>query len=341
MEQISTGLPSLAVVYLRYGAPSEVMEVRRERVPFPGPGQALVAMRRAPIHPADLNTIEGTYGIPREPPAVGGGEGVGVIAKVGAGVEGLRLGQMVRLPAGVGTWREFFVAEAAQLRHLPEGLTLDQAAGLTVNPPTAWRMLEDFVSLAPGDWIAQNAANSAVGRCVIQIARQRGWKTVNLVRRPEVVAELKALGAEAVLVEEGEVSRRVREITGSSPVRLALNAVGGESAQNLARILSPGGTLVTYGGMSRRPFAVGAGPLIFKDLRYRGFWITRWFQEASPQTAEAMLAEIATLMRAGKLEIPVARRFSLEEAGAAIACAQTSGRRGKVMFAMDGRTDAL
>ncbi|NUN93239.1 MAG: zinc-binding dehydrogenase [Verrucomicrobiae bacterium] len=335
MEQIFTGLSSLAVVYRRYGAPSEVVEVAREEIPPPGPGEALVAMRRAPIHPADLNTLEGTYGIPREPPAVGGGEGVGVIAKIGDGVEGWRLGQMVRLPPGVGTWREHFVAKASRLRPLPEGLTLDQAAGLTVNPPTAWRMLEDFVSLLPGDWIAQNAANSAVGRCVIQIARHRGWKTLNLVRRPEWVAELEALGADAVLVEDEDLPRRAREAVGGSPIPLALNAVGGESARSLSRILASGGTLVTYGGMSRRPISLGAGPMIFKDLRYRGFWVTRWFQEAPPEKAAAMIEEIAALMRAGKLEIPVARRFPLGEARAAIALAQAGGRRGKVMFAME------
>lgn len=326
--------PSLAVVFQRHGPPLEVTSVEREEVPRPGPGQVLIAMRRAPIHPADLNTIEGTYGTARPPPAVGGGEGAGVVEEMGTGVAGLRVGQVVRPPPGLGTWREFLVAEAKETWPLPEGLTLEQAAGITVNPPTAWRMLEDFVKLEPGDWIAQNAANSAVGRCAIQVARHRGLKTLNLVRRPELEAELKAIGADVVLVEGENLGKRVKELTGGRPIRLALNAVGGESALNLSRALGAGGVLVTYGGMSKQPFTVGAGPLIFKDLQYRGFWVSRWFREAPRERTLAMIAQIADLVRVGKLEIPVAGQFPLSEARAALELAMAGGRAGKVMFAM-------
>lgn len=327
---------SLAVVFRRHGPPLEVIAVEREEVPRPGPGQVLIAMRRAPIHPADLNTIEGTYGTVRPPPAVGGGEGAGVVEETGTGVEGLRVGQVVRPSPGLGTWREFLVADAKDAWPLPEGLTLEQAAGLTVNPPTAWRMIEDFVKLKPGDWVTQNAANSAVGRCVIQIAHHRGLRTLNLVRRPELVEELKAIGADVVLVEGENLSKRAKELTGGKEVRLALNAVGGESALNLSRALGAGGVLVTYGGMSKQPFMIGAGPLIFKDLQYRGFWVSRWFREAPRERALAMIAEIASLVRAGKLEIPVARQFPLAEARAALELAMAGGRAGKVMFTMGG-----
>ena len=336
MPPPSDSRSSLAVVFCRHGPPLEVTAVEREEVPRPGPGQVLIAMRRALIHPADLNTIEGTYGMVRPPPAVGGGEGAGVVEEIGMGVEGLRVGQVVRPSPGLGTWREFLVTEAKDTLPLPEGLTLEQAAGLTVNPPTAWRMLEDFVTLEPGDWIAQNAANSAVGRCVIQIARHRGLKTLNLVRRPELEAELKAIGADVVLSEGENVGRRVKELTGGCPIRLALNAVGGERALNLSRALGTGGVLVTYGGMSKQPFAVGAGPLIFKDLQYRGFWVSRWFRDAPRERAMGMIAEISALVRAGKLEIPVARKFLLSEAHAALELAMAGGRAGKVMFAMGG-----
>jgi trans-2-enoyl-CoA reductase len=325
---------SLAVVYRRHGPPPEVVAVEAEDVPPAGAGQARIAMRRAPIHPADLNTIEGTYGTPRPPPAVGGGEGCGVVEELGSGATGLRLGQWVRPPPGTGTWREFLVADAGEVWPLPEGLTAEQAAGLTVNPPTAWRMLEDFVRLAPGDWVAQNAANSAVGRCVIQVARHRGWRTLNLVRRPELVAELKKLGADEVLLEGENLARRAAEVAGGRPIRLALNAVGGESALNLSRALAPGGVLVTYGGMSRQPFTVGAGPLIFKDLQYRGFWVSRWFKAAPRERIVGMLGEIAELVRAGRLEVPVAKQFALRDARAAIEMARSGGRAGKVMFRM-------
>jgi NADPH:quinone reductase-like Zn-dependent oxidoreductase len=97
-----------------------------------------------------------------------------------------------------GTWSQFMVANAATAIRLPPEMNAFQAAMLTVNPSSAWGMLNSFVELAPGEWILQNAANSAVGRCVIQIARSSGSRTLNLVRPPDVIEELKLLGADAV-----------------------------------------------------------------------------------------------------------------------------------------------
>jgi trans-2-enoyl-CoA reductase len=196
-------------------------------------------------------------------------------------------------------------------------------------------MLNDFVSLQPGDWVLQNAANSAVGRCVIQIARARGWKTINVVRRPELIEELKALGADEVLVAGEQTAKEIRAVAGQQPIRLALNAVGGDSALDQLKVLAPLGVQVTYGGMSKLPVTVPTGILIFNDVIVRGFWMTRWYENASAAAVQGMWSELAEWMQQGALKIPVERVFSLDEVAAAVALARKGERSGKVLLKLN------
>ena len=321
-----------AIVFHQYGAPVEVARVEEIEVPEPLPDEARVRVLVAPINPADLNTIEGTYPIRPALPGVPGVEGVAVVESVGAEVEQVRIGDRVLLPHGFGAWRKAGVAKAGSLRVVPSDIAVEQAAMLKNNPATALRMLRDFEPLAPGDWVLQNAANSAVGRAVIQIAHASGLRTVNVVRRPELVAELKALGADAVLVDGEDLGGEISASTADATLRLALNAVGGESALRLANALAPGGTVVTYGAMSRKPLRIPNGLLIFQDLRWRGFWVSQWYRQASPEACETMFAELFALAQRGVIHAPVERIYPLEEASAALAHAAQSGRAGKILF---------
>jgi NADPH:quinone reductase-like Zn-dependent oxidoreductase len=97
------------------------------------------------------------------------------------------------------------VISAGGLSTLPADADLQQLAMLAINPPTAALLLGEYVDLKPGDWVVQNAANSGVGRWVIAFAKARGLKTVNIVRRPELAAELKAIGGDVVVVESTDV----------------------------------------------------------------------------------------------------------------------------------------
>lgn len=323
-----------AVRIHQHGDPLAVIRVEDIPLPAVGRGQVLVRMTAAPINPADINTLEGKYAILNPLPAVPGIEGAGVITELGEGVTQLRVGQRVKPPAALGSWRAAFVADAVEVLPLPAISTDEQAAMLYVNPPTALRMIEDFVVLRAGDWLIQNAANSAVGRLVIQLARLRGIRTINLVRRAELIDELRALGATAVLTDEAGLPQAVRELTGDHAPRLGLNAVGGDSALQLAKALAPHATLVTYGAMSRQPFRVPASLLIFKDLRLRGFWITEWYKAASSEQTARMIEQLAGWLAAGDLKIPVARTYPLNEAKAAVTHAMQPGRDGKILFRM-------
>src|SRR5438876_752466 len=151
-------------VYSAHGNPADVLRVESQPWPKPGPGEVVVEMRAAPINPADLNAIEGKYPGKREVPAVPGFEGSGIVSELGKNVSKLTIGSLVILPHDIGTWREACAVKAKQLVVVPSGVDPVQAAMLKINPLTAWRLLHGYVALKAGDWVIQNAANSAAGR---------------------------------------------------------------------------------------------------------------------------------------------------------------------------------
>src|SRR5437867_8785008 len=222
-----------AAVYDTHGNPAAVLGVESRPWPSPGTGEAVVKMRAAPIHPADMNQIEGKCPVRPELPATAGFEGAGVGVDAGGSASTIRAGTVVILPHNLGTWHEAVAVKATELVAVPPGIDPVHAAMLKINPMTAWRLLHDYVDLKKGDWLIQNAANSAAGHAVIQIARELGYKTVNVVRRDELIDELRAEGGDAVIVDGENLRHEVKDATSNAPIHLGLNAVGGESALRL------------------------------------------------------------------------------------------------------------
>ena len=238
---------------------------------------------------------------------------------------------------GMGTWRTALQAPASHFLKLTEEdrdrITPTQAATVSVNPCTAWAMLRGWVGggdtppdsgrgegLRPGEWFVQNGANSGVGRSAIQLARTWGAKSMNVIRaRPggeeeteDLKKELRELGADVVVTEDEAAEKGFGERVkseflggGREKVKLGLNCVGGKSAINQAKILAPGSTQITYGAMAKQPLTVPAGFLIFKDVRFAGFWVSRW---AEVNAAEKMKAvkEVLELIRQKRfVDVPI------------------------------------
>src|SRR5919112_5983870 len=253
-----------SVRFHEFGDPAEVLRVEEVPRPEPRAGEVLVRMRARPINPSDLLTVRGLYGSLPVPPATPGLEGMGEVAAVGEGVTHLSEGQRV-IPLGVaGTWAEYVVAPAAQLIPVPDGVSDQTAAQFVVNPLTAWIMTVEELGLQPGEWLLQTAAGSTLGRVVLQIARQRGFKTINVVRRREQGEELKALGADEVIcTDEEDIPERVKQITGREGLRKAIDAVGGETGAAVMRSLARGGVMLVYGLLSAKPMPIDGGRMIF------------------------------------------------------------------------------
>jgi len=313
-------------VYSTHGNPADVLRIESQPWPTPGADEVVVEMQAAPINPADLNAIEGKYPGKREVPAVPGFEGSGIVSELGENVSKLTIGSLVILPHDLGTWREACAVRAEQLVVVPSQVDPVQAAMLKINPLTAWRLLHGYVELKTGDWVIQNAANSAAGRAVIQIAHALGYKTVNVVRREELIDELRADGGDAVLTDS------VKNATGGAPIHLGLNAVGGESALRLMNCLAASGTLVTFGAMSLQPLKIPNGLLIFKDLRFRGIWINKWYDNATPAERMAAFNPIFEMAGRGLLQTKVEKSYPLNEIKAAVEHAAHAQRRGKIIF---------
>ena len=318
----------------RFGDPSTVARVAERPDPQAEPGKVLVRMAAMPINPADLLSIEGRYGVRPDLPAIPGFEGAGRVEAVGDGVEGFAEGDVV-VPFGGNCWREKMTARPAALMKLPANTDIEQAAMLKANPATAEAMLT-LVDLQAGDWIIQNAANSAVGQNLVLAARDRGLRTVNLVRREGPVAMLKALGADAILVDggtdPGRLAASVGEITGEARPRLAIDAIGGTATGCLAASVAEAGLVVNYGLLSGEACRIDPFHLVFRDVRVRGFWLSKWFQEEGTDAAPELYRRLAQRLASGALNTPVEARYSFDRIAEALVHAARSGRSGKILI---------
>ena len=324
-----------AVVYETHGNPAEVLRVETRPWPKPAADEVVVQIRAAPINPADLNAIEGKYPVRPELPATPGFEGAGVVIDLGSDVTGMTAGALVILPHNLGTWREAVAVKASELVAVPPEIEPVHAAMLKINPMTAWRLLHDYVDLKSDDWLIQNAANSAAGRAVIQIANDLGYKTVNVVRRAELIDELRSEGSDVVLNDGENLREEVKNATSGAPIRLGLNAVGGESALRLANCLAPGSTVVTFGAMSLQPLKIPNGLLIFKDLRFCGIWINKWYDNATMAERMDAFRPLFEMAKRGLLKTKVERAYPISETKAAVAHAAQGKRSGKIIFSFE------
>lgn len=320
-------LSGTRLVFRQTGKPNEVLETESFVPRKPKPGEVLVRILAAPINPADLNTIEGTYGVKLELPATPGVEGCGEV--VTSGDAAFSPGDRVIFLRRADTWATHTTVAADSLFKLPPGIDPLQAAMLKVNPATAWQLLH---GAAKGEWIVQNAGNSAVGRCVIQIARDLGIHTISFVRRAELIDELRALGGDHVFPDDEAGLAAAKSALGGANAVLAFNAVGGDSALRVMKLLREGGGHITYGAMGRKPVTMPNGLLIFRDIRVRGLWVTRWIENAPPAEVHSVYQDLASRVAAGKLAQPVDKTYHLAEFNDALARLDATERAGKVLF---------
>jgi len=199
-----------AIQLTKYGEPEESLRLAEIAEPDrPKPGQILIRVEYAPINDNDMLLARGLYTIQPKIPSVIGNEGAGKVLAVGDGVHNVKIGDRVVVPLGVFSWAEKVLAPAEKAIVLPAEIDPRQAAMLSINPPAAALLLEEFVSLKRGDWIVQNASNSGVGRSVIAFAKQKGVRTNNIVRRPELIQELKDI-VPMLFFWRGQMPRRKR-----------------------------------------------------------------------------------------------------------------------------------
>lgn len=319
-----------------YGVPEEV--ARCVEVPDPAAPAADEVVFRVlafPINPADVWFCRGLYRLKPPLPATPGAECVGRVEAVGRDVTDVRPGDLV-INLQRENWASMRTVRAKDVIVIPPDMEIAQAAMLRINPPTVEMLLTDIVDLKPGDWIIQNAANSGVGRLVASFARQRGLRTINLVRREGLFPELAALGADICLVDGPDLAARVAAATGGAPVVYGIDAVGGEATRRMGECIAESGTVCNYGAMSDEEPVFGRAELIFRDVRLVGMMLGRQLAKRSDEDVRALYADLARRMRAGEYRVPVDHVYPIEEIAEALRHTQRAAHAGKILVAPNG-----
>jgi mitochondrial enoyl-[acyl-carrier protein] reductase / trans-2-enoyl-CoA reductase len=324
------------VQFSAFGTPHEVAVcVEASDVGAPGPDEVVIEVLAFPINPADLLTMTGGYAIRPQLPATLGAECVGRIAAVGSGVRHLAVDDRV-INLGRDNWCQRRRVPAAQALKVPGDADPLQLAMLKVNPATALMMLRNYVDLQPGDWVIQDAANSGIGTSLIRLASADGIRTVNVVRRESLVAPLREIGGDVVVVDGADLAERVRQASGDASIRLAIDAIGGAMVLRLADCLGEGGTVVNYGLLSGEPCQLGGHHTIFKGITLTGFWLQKALTAMARQDLEKLYADLAARIADGTLRVEVEATYAIEEIKAALAHAEREGRGGKVLVLPNG-----
>lgn len=321
------------LLFENHGNPAGVLKLREFETPDLQPGEVLLKIYAAPLNPADLNFIEGTYGIKPQLPSAAGMECFATVVESRS--EKFHPRDSVIPVARIGGWASHAVTSADNLILVPNGIDPLQAAMLKVNPATAWLLLHKFHDLQEGDWVALNASNSGVGQCVVQLAKTIGVHTLCFLRNTDLAKDLSVLGATAIFEDSPDGFTEAREIVGNEKVKLAFNAVGGDSALRLMKLLDDGGTHITYGAMGRKPLTIPNGSLIFEDIRFRGLWVTQWMENSPREEVEKTYAILAGHILGGRVKQEVDSVFPLENFHEALARLEANARRGKILFRPD------
>jgi len=324
-----------AVRFEAFGEPGQVLGVAEVPEPVPGPGEVLVRMIASPVNPSDLLVVRGRYGVLPPLPATPGFEGVGVVEDSGPGLLGrfYRGRRVAVINQEGGNWAEKVVLPALRVVPVPPDLPDDQVASFFVNPATALALTRHVLRVPKGAWLLQTAAGSTLGRMIIKLGRHDGFRTMNVVRRPEAVDELKALGADAVICSaDAPIDEQVRSLTGGHGVAHAIDPVGGEAGSQVFRALAEDARMVVYGLLSDEPIRFDPRAMIAGKRVIEGFWLGHWMQSRSKLKAVALFREIAGLIRSGVLASDPGRTFPLDAVLDAAREADSVGRRGKTLL---------
>ena len=323
-----------AVQFSETGNPPDVVELIDLKTADIGSDEVLIDVEAASINPSHLLTLAGGYGVQPKLPAIPGAEGGGIVREVGSKVTNVKLGDRVMIPPYSGTWRQQVVVKADTIIVvLPTAGDPIQMAMLMANPPTAWLLLKTVIDLKPGDWVIQNAANSAVGQYVMQLAGIYGLKTVNVVRRDGLGDFVARAGGDICAVDGPDLGERVKAATGGSEIKLAIDAVAGNSTQYLADCLVDGGTIANYGLLSKEPCQLWPDDIIFREITLTGVWLTLWLRKYSTlEERKAVYSELVSYIAEGRMRAEIEATYTLNQIKDAVAHAMRGGRNGKVIL---------
>lgn len=324
------------------GEPSDVIELNTVSEPALGQEDVLISMEAAPMNPSDFLFVRGIYGVRAAFPSPVGAEGVGRVAKIGSKVDpALRGKRVLILPTyEQGTWADEVVVPVRNLVPMTDEADPLQLSMIGINPATAYLLLNRYVSLMPGDWIGQTAANAAMGQYIIALAKLAGVKTLNVVRREEAAKQVREWGGDRVVLHSDNLHKDIEEALVGKKLSLVLDTVGGTPVGELAKSLKPGGSVVVYGMQSGQFPAMPPKEFIYGGLSLHGFWLINWIRNAPRAEIKEIYQKLGDLVADGSLSAAVEHVYPLDQFKEAFKQSLKSNRRGKILFKFE-TTDAI
>ena len=319
---------------MAYGEPSDVIELNTVSEPALGQEDVLISMEAAPLNPSDFLFVRGTYGVWPAFPSSVGAEGVGRVAKIGSKVDVALQGKRVLiLPTyEQGTWADQVVAPVRNLVPMSDEADPLQLAMIGINPVTAYLLLNRYVSLMPGDWIGQTAANAAMGQYIIALAKLAGVRTLNVVRRKEAAEQVRQWGGDRVVLQGDNLHKDIDDALDGKKLILVLDTVGGTPVGELAKSLKPGGSIVVYGLQSGQFPAMPPKEFVYRGLSLHGFWLINWIRDAPRTEIQEIYQKLGDLVADGSLSAAVENVYPLEQFKEAFKQSLKSNRSGKILF---------
>src|SRR6266852_1305095 len=319
---------------IAHGEPSDVIELNTISEPALGPEDVLISMEAVPLNPSDFLFVRGNYGIRPAFPSSVGAEGVGRVAKIGSKVDAaLRDKRVLILPTyEQGTWADEVVVPVRNLVPMSDEADPLQLSMIGINPATAYLLLNRYVSLMPGDWIGQTAANSAMGQYTVALAKLAGVKTLNVVRREEAAEEVRQSGGDRVVLQGDNLHKDIEKALDGKRLSLVLDTVGGPAVGALARSLKTGGSIVVYALLSGQFPAISPKDFIYRGLSLHGFWLLNWIRNAPRTEIQEIYQKLGDLVADGSLWAAVEHVYPLEQFKEAITQSVKSNRSGKILL---------
>ncbi|KXN71459.1 NAD(P)-binding protein [Conidiobolus coronatus NRRL 28638] len=312
-------------VQVQFNKDDKFEDIKVVEVPKPtlsADDEVLVKFILNPINGSDVESIQGLPGLaPSTYPAVPGFEGVARVEKIGKDVSRVKVNQRVvvlpetgvnYIPA-VGTWRTYGVYKQSILFPVPDNITDETAAQAIANPVTAYGLL-DKLNAPKGEYIVQTAAASSLGRILIQFAKARGLKTINLVRRKEQIEELKSVGADEVFsTEDGtDIVEEIKRVTNGKGAYGVIDAVGGELGLKLSQVVRDDGTIILYGLLGGEKVNISSADLLLRHVNYTGFLFAKYFRDIGKDKFDEVVSKVFELLANEVKPLP-GKSFSLEK----------------------------
>lgn len=325
------------VRFHEFGGP-EVLRIDDVELPPLGSGEVRIRTKALGLNRAEALMRRGTYIETPPLPARLGLEAAGVVEEVGAGVDGIAIGDGVSVvpPVSMVRWPahgELATFPAEMVVKHPPSLSWEEAAALWMPFLTAYGPLIDIAAIGPGDFVGITAASSSVGLAAIQIANAAGATPIAITRTSGKRAALARAGApHVVATQEEDLAARLTAIAGPAGVRVVLDAVGGPQVEAIIAAMSAGGTLFVYGGLSTEPTPFPLRPVFRKSLTMRGYLVHEILRD--PVRLAAARAYILRGVASGTLRPMVAKAFPFERIADAHRYLESNEQFGKVVVTM-------